>query len=415
MRIDFSVADYATFFITIVFAFAISQYIIKLTRREKESWTAYLLMGRQLTLPFFVITLVSSWYGGTIGATQIAYNYGVYNFIVMGVFWYLGAILFALFICKKIRKSGAIDLPELIEQRIGVKSGAVARVAMYIKTLPIAYVIAFDLALGSFFDLPMHIAGSIGLIAVFGIGLIRGLSAVVLIDVMQFILIFVAIFLIDYYSMQVYGGLDYLIRALPESHFEVMPENSGPKLLLWFFVALSTTFLSPIFHQRCLAATSSNVAFKGIFISIVFWMISDVLTTTCGLYARAVMGEGHKKDALLQYLNFIAPIGIKGFCYAALLITCFSALDSYYFSAQSLLLTSIKQTGQIRVPLWAKLLSGIITIVLTDIISRFFNQDIESVWLYFDGIFILILLPMILMALRIKDNNAQLLNTPINN
>lgn len=402
MKISFTAIDYVVFLLTILGAFFISRHIVNLTKKEKDTWSSYLLMGRQLTLPFFVITLVSSWYGGNIGATQIAYNYGMHNFIVIGVFWYLGAVLFAIFLCKRIRRAGVLDLPELIEQRIGPKSAMITRAAMYIKTLPIAYVIAFDLCLGVLLDLPMHIAGTIGLLMVFCIGMIRGLGAVVLIDIMQFILIFLAIFFIDFYSVQTYGGMGYLKSTLPSSHFEMMPETSYGKALLWLLIAISTTFLSPIFHQRCMAAASDKVAFKGIFISILFWIVSDILTTTCGLYARAAMGEGYEVDALLQYMNVITPDGIKGFCYAALLVTCFSALDSYYFAAQSLLMASIKHRKQGKIPYWGKVASGLLTIALTDVISRFFNQDIESVWLYFDGIFIAILLPLTIKAIWLK-------------
>ena len=56
-----------------------------------------LLMGRQLTLPMFVGTLVATWYGGIFGVTEIAFSKGIYNFITQGLFWYVAYIIFALF------------------------------------------------------------------------------------------------------------------------------------------------------------------------------------------------------------------------------------------------------------------------------------------------------------------------------
>ena len=49
--------------------------------KQSADWTDYLLMGRKLTLPLFVATLVATWYGDILGVTQIAFQYGVYNFV----------------------------------------------------------------------------------------------------------------------------------------------------------------------------------------------------------------------------------------------------------------------------------------------------------------------------------------------
>jgi len=47
----------------------------------QNSWTDYILMGRRLTLPLFVATLVATWYGDILGVTQIAFEYGLYTFL----------------------------------------------------------------------------------------------------------------------------------------------------------------------------------------------------------------------------------------------------------------------------------------------------------------------------------------------
>ena len=36
----------------------------------------FLLAGRTLTLPIFVMTLVSTWYGGILGVGEFSYRYG---------------------------------------------------------------------------------------------------------------------------------------------------------------------------------------------------------------------------------------------------------------------------------------------------------------------------------------------------
>ena len=46
-------------------------------------------MGRQLTLPLFVVTMVATWYGGIFAVNEITFNYGIFNFVTQGVFWYV--------------------------------------------------------------------------------------------------------------------------------------------------------------------------------------------------------------------------------------------------------------------------------------------------------------------------------------
>ena len=58
----------------------------KLSEKEKESPLELLLMGRRLTLPLFVATLVATWYGGIFGVTALTFEKGIYNFLTQGVF-----------------------------------------------------------------------------------------------------------------------------------------------------------------------------------------------------------------------------------------------------------------------------------------------------------------------------------------
>src|SRR5690606_30270257 len=100
----------------------------------------YLLMGRRLTLPLFVATLVATWYGGIMGVAQIAYQDGVYNFITQGFFWYLTYIIFALFMVKKVREKNPLTLPDLVENHFGKKARFIASIFNFTNMLPIAYI-----------------------------------------------------------------------------------------------------------------------------------------------------------------------------------------------------------------------------------------------------------------------------------
>ncbi|UCE25140.1 MAG: hypothetical protein JSU74_03570, partial [Candidatus Zixiibacteriota bacterium] len=54
-----------------------------LRRLKKDSPASQLIVGgRVLTLPAFVASLVSTWYGGILGVGEYSYLYGLSNWLV---------------------------------------------------------------------------------------------------------------------------------------------------------------------------------------------------------------------------------------------------------------------------------------------------------------------------------------------
>jgi SSS family solute:Na+ symporter len=139
---------------------------------------------------------------------------------------------------------------------------------------------------------------------------------------------FILIFLI---ASTEFGGLEFLSASLPENHMKFTGRASPVFIIVWFLIAL-WTFADPGFHQRCYAAKDGNTAVKGIIISIFFWFLFDFLTTSTGLYARALL-PGIEQPVLAFPLlaeKILSP-GLKGFFYAALFATIMSTLNSFLF------------------------------------------------------------------------------------
>ena len=61
-------------------------------------------------------------------------------------------------------------------------------------------------------------------------------------------------------------------------------------VLVWYVIAMAT-LVEPAFYQRCYAAKTESVARRGIGLAIVFWVLFDLMTTTAGLYARALLPD----------------------------------------------------------------------------------------------------------------------------
>src|SRR5512147_2564590 len=90
--------------------------------RSDSSAGELILGGRMLTLPAFVASLVSTWYGGILGVGEYTYRYGVSNWLVPGVPYYVAAFLFALLLAKKARESEHLTIPDRLAKAYDTKT-----------------------------------------------------------------------------------------------------------------------------------------------------------------------------------------------------------------------------------------------------------------------------------------------------
>jgi len=142
---------------------------------------------------------------------------------------------------------------------------------------------------------------------------------------------FIGFIAIVYFASTTLGGLNFLKDNLPSAHLSISGGASPTFIIVWFLIAL-WTFADPGFHQRCYSAKSENVAKYGIIISVVLWMFFDFLTTSTGLYARALLPN--MENAVLSFPILAENIlgnGYKGLFYAALFATILSTLNSFLF------------------------------------------------------------------------------------
>jgi len=326
----------------VVFAliFVVTLFVIYLGNRLKgkrsNSILDYIVMGRKLTLPMFVATLVATWYGGIFGVTKISFESGLFNFLTQGLFWYVTYIIFALFLVKKIAPYKAVTLPELVGKLFGKKSEKIAAVFTFFNVIPISYVISIGLFLHIIFGVPF-VAGMISGTLVVCIYTTRGgFRAVVFSDMVQFFVMCVAVFLVILFSYMSFGGIAFLKANIPATHFELTGGESLTTMLVWGFIALST-LVDPNFYQRCFAARSPKVAKRGILISTIIWCGFDLCTTFGAMYARAVLPEAESGHAYIVYAVQILPDGLRGFFIAGILATILSTMDSYLFIASNTL------------------------------------------------------------------------------
>lgn len=307
---------------------------------DKQDEESFLLSGRKMTLPAFVATLVSTWYGGILGVGEYSYQFGISQWLLFGFPFYVFSALFAVFLAGKIRLNRALTIPEAVGNLYGEKAGRFSAVPIFVLVSPAPYI----LMLGLLFQ---YLTGGSGnylwfaaAVALFSVGYVTfgGFNAVVRTDMLQVILMFGGFILLLGYAFQEFGYLGRLWNAVPETYRDLTGGHDIQYILVWFFIAL-WTFVDPSFHQRAAAAESPETARKGIFVSILLWSAFDFLTMFGGMYGWAILGGGLEEPIMVYpYLaNEILPLGVKGLFFIALLATIMSTMDSYLFlSGQTL-------------------------------------------------------------------------------
>jgi len=308
--------------------------LIKRLRRGSSA-SELIVGGRVLTLPAFIASLVSTWYGGILGVGEYSYNYGLSNWLVFGLPYYLAAFLFALFLAKKARESKVLTIPDRLAQAYDAKTAMAGSVIIYLMTVPAAYILMLGVLCEFLFGWPFWMGILLGTFFSIVYVYLGGFNSVVRTDLFQFVLMFLGFVVLLATVYFTYGGLDFLKEAAPESHFSWHGGRSGWYIATWYFIALAT-LIEPAFYQRCYAAKNAGVARNGILIAIVCWAIFDFLTTTSGLYARAILPT--LSDPIASYPALamqVLPVGLLGLFALALLSTVMSTIDSYSFLAAS--------------------------------------------------------------------------------
>ncbi|MCI0473065.1 MAG: sodium:solute symporter family protein, partial [Ignavibacteria bacterium] len=325
--INFSIYDYLI--IIVYFAAAL---FIGFRAGKKDSDTAdYLVMGRKLTLPAFVATLVSSFYGGILGIGEFTYNFGVSAWFLYAFPYYIFILIFALFLASKIRKTELYTIPDKLQKVYGRKVSLMGALMVFLLVTPAPYVFMLGLLTSMISGIPLWLSMVICLIISVAYLYKGGLNADVKVNIFEFILMFAGFGIIIPFCFTSFGGFDFLQSNLPVKHLSLSGGNTIPYVLVWFFIG-AWAIVDPAFHQRCYAAKSGKTARTGILISLGFWFLFDSMTTITGLYAAASLRN--IPDPAMSYpllAENILPSFAKGFFFIGMIATIMSTLHSNLF------------------------------------------------------------------------------------
>jgi SSS family solute:Na+ symporter len=315
----------------IAYALFLLYVVARLFRAHTTDAVDYIVAGRRLTLPAFTASLVTTWYGGILGVGEYTWTYGVSNWLVFGVPYYLYAGVFALFLAGRARRSQALTVPDLLEQTYGRPVALTGAVVLFVMTAPAAYVLMLGVLVNFATGWPLPVGVVLG--TAFSVGYVfrGGLKAVVATDIVQFFLMFLGFVVLVPVCVKTFGGWEFLRANLPAGHLKWDGGLGVQAVAVWYFIALAT-LVEPAFYQRCYAARTERTAKGGIAAAIVLWMCFDFLTTTAGLYSRAVLPDlADPVQAFPALAARVLPAFWQGVFTVGLLATIMSTVDSYAF------------------------------------------------------------------------------------
>ncbi len=373
----------------------------KATRRQADE-DEFLLGGRSLTIPAFVATLVSTWYGGILGIGEFVYSSGLVAWVVMGLPYYLFALLFAFFLAGKIRQADTVSIPDIMYRRYDRKTGLLSGIFIVLMTSPAPYILMLAVLLRYFFHFSLLTA--IVVSAFFSMVYVYwgGFRSVVQTDKLQFIFMFAGFILLMFFLLRIDSPVD-LFHKLDATHRSLKGDLSWQNILVWFFIA-SWTFIDPGFNQRCAAARTPQVARRGIVISVLFWFAFDTLTILSGLYAFVLLPNIEPLMAYPALANHFLPPFARGVFFVGLFATIMSTIDSYTFlSAMGIgrdiiyeFVPNKEQTESNQYVKIGLILTGIIAIVMA-----WLMPSIVEMWYNLGSLFIPpLLLPVLGAYLR---------------
>ncbi len=394
--ISFSLYDIA---IIVLFFAALLVIGFISSKKTKSDAEGYLLSGRNMGLFLFVLVNVSTWYGGIIGIGEFTYRYGVVSWFTQGLPYYFFAFLFAMFFAKKIREASLFTIPEKLEQVYGKNTALLSAVVVFILVSPAPYLLMSANLISLVFDTGDLLSLIIGIILSASYLIKGGFRSNIFTDAYQFFIMFIGFIIFLSVAVLNYGSVNFLKSNLPNSHLSLTGNTSITFLIVWFLIAL-WTFADPGFHQRSYSAKTGNVAKYGILISIIFWAFFDFLTTSTGLYAKAILPDLDNPIMAYPLLaeKILAP-GLKGIFYAAMFATIISTLNSFMFLSattigKDFIYRISKEEREDKIKFYT--IIGIIIASILSVIIAYTIPSVVEIWYTIGSLFIPgIILPVI--------------------
>lgn len=305
-------------------------------RRQNGESQGFILAGRALTMPVFVASLVATWYGSVLGATEFIVTYGVVFFLCFGIPYYLIALVYARWLAGRVRQSQAMSIPDQIRRTYGDRASQIVAMMMLVITIPASYQLSLALIAQTFTGWSLEISLLTTSAFAFAYVAKGGLRSDAYANVVQALVMFAGYIACVIACMITLGSPLWLLQNTSQEVLAIPGRLGWTPIVVWFVIALQT-FIDPNFHVRTAAARDVSTARRGIVVSVGLWIVFDTLQVFVGLYALQLAGAEHGAQSALNLAVTVLPDVWRGLFVAGTIAAVMSALDGYALASGTII------------------------------------------------------------------------------
>ncbi len=345
----------------------------------------YSVAGRSYGAGVIFCTLAASFIGGgfSVGNAGKVFLLGIASIVAL---W--GFSLMQFLVATKIAPRmdcfrDMLSVGDIMARNFGIPGKILTGIFSFLVCAGIvgAQVGAMGKVFEVFIGIPPLWGALIGCGIVIAYAATGGMKAVVLTDVVQFILLAVGIPLTLILGIEAVGGWTSLVEKIPATHWEVPAAGTAwTALISLFLIFLLGETLVPPYVQRLLIARDAKAVRRGTFWAALFSVPFFVVSGTIGLVAFALQPSLDSNLAMPHVVNAVLPPVLKGIVVAAVIAIVMSSADSF-LNAASVAVTNDIVRPLVRTPLSERrlLLIAQITTVAVGVLAIWFAISIQSV------------------------------------
>lgn len=322
--------------------------------RRVKSQDDFMVAGRRLSAKVLVGTLLATWIGSgsIIAGAGLAYNQGLPAFWFSAGVW--AALVVQYFIAGRARAFGQYTVPDILEVRYNHWARILGTLVVIIAyTAIVSYQFR---AGGMVLNLVTGISVDAGIVitAVFVIAYtaLAGMISVAYTDVVNGIIMVVGLLVALPFLLGHAGGIDGVMAALPDTHFQLLGTMTIWQALGYSLPAMLLLLGESGMYQRYFSARDPATARRAVVGWIVGTVIVEALIIVLAVIGSALFPGIDAEMVILHSVRFALPAMIGCLCLAAIVAVIVSTADSF------LLVPS--------------------TNVMRDVYQRFINPDVTQ-------------------------------------
>lgn len=288
----------------------------------------------RLRFPVLLGTLLATAIGAsaTMGRAGKAYDYGFIIFIAciayaagLFVFSYIGPIL---------RRHDIVSIPDVMEHRYGraMRMLTAAIILCVVVGLAGVQIIAVGLLSAVIlepFGVTYETAVIVGAIAITLYTLMGGMMAVAYTDVVQVIVMVIALGLVlTAFLLPELGGFREAVDILPPEPGKLLGGLSPWYLLGLFFIEVPISIIDPALWQRSAGATSEKGLVRALRLTSLMFLAWGVLAVSFGVWAAHLLPDITADSAVPALVTEYLPPVARGLAISALLALMMSTADT---------------------------------------------------------------------------------------